>query len=123
MMCVPLCSNVGLGSSVLRAHTKPLRMPFSSAIRRAKLILVHRGRPPKYHRQSVFLKRMQCRFLQPLARPLYVLRVVLEQDPVNAEVLLHPVATRACNCGSQQPWFAFSTNLGTPDDQIRSGFL
>ena len=59
-----------------------------------QLILVHRGRPQKYHRQSVFLKRMQCRFLQPLARPLYVLRVVLEQDPVNAEVLLHP-------CGHQ----------------------
>jgi hypothetical protein len=36
MMCLPRCSNVGLGSNVLRAQTSPVWMPLSPATRRAK---------------------------------------------------------------------------------------
>src|ERR1019366_2601176 len=93
MMRVPLCSNVGLGSSVLRAHTKRsgCLSPQPSAGP------THPCPPRQAAKISSAVRVSQkdaCRFLQPLARPLYVLRVVLEQDPVNAEVLLHP-------CGHQ----------------------
>ena len=90
-MCVPRCSNVGLISILLSAHTNPL-VDFSLGGNGARdLLLIRRGVAQKLDGQSLVLKRFDARLFYLLTYALHMPQVILEQDVIRTEVLLHPL--------------------------------
>src|SRR4029450_12416969 len=86
-MCVLRCSNVGLISVVVMAHTSPALMLLFRATSRANASLSTIALED--NRQALRLERFYRAIPQPLAQSLYLLEVVLEQNLVLQEVLLH----------------------------------
>jgi len=82
----------GMGAKLLSAHTGPLRIFFSAAIRRASFSLSTWDERKENHRHIPLAVALQTSLLQALAHLLHVRRVRLAQDLVLPKVLLH--ATR-----------------------------
>ena len=55
------------------------------------LLLVRPAVTPKLYGQSLLLKRFDARLFHLLAYALHVIQVTLEQNVIQAEVLLHPL--------------------------------